>query len=219
MLKSSTVDVDHLIAFVKANGIVPDWMNMQLPLGRNMSQCISVVEHMTAESRLPKRWSTGSSGESASNGLRGGHVAGDAHYPRAKNPSTPNTATPVAILPRPASWLDQSYSIANPPQRAQPKKRGRPSRADKAKRDLRPNLPPHLAPRPYQATAQRPILPAVGPNGDLVRSRAQATSGYALGMDEGARSSKRRCLGAVAQKQPAGSSSAAHIPVTSSSAL
>lgn len=33
ILKSSDVGVEHLWQFIKANQIVPDWMNMQVPLG------------------------------------------------------------------------------------------------------------------------------------------------------------------------------------------
>jgi hypothetical protein len=35
MIKASCVDIDNLALFIRSNEIKPDWMNMQLPLGRN----------------------------------------------------------------------------------------------------------------------------------------------------------------------------------------
>lgn len=34
IIKSSTVDLDSLVNFIKLNGVEADWWNMQLPLGR-----------------------------------------------------------------------------------------------------------------------------------------------------------------------------------------
>lgn len=34
MIKSSSIDVEHIANFVKSNDITPDWMNMQLPRGK-----------------------------------------------------------------------------------------------------------------------------------------------------------------------------------------
>lgn len=33
MIKSSTIDIDNLIHFIRANTVSPDWMTMQLPQG------------------------------------------------------------------------------------------------------------------------------------------------------------------------------------------
>ena len=75
------------------------------------------------------------------------------------------TQPPVTILPRPANGFDPAPNPSPPvPAAAPAKKRGRPSRADKARRDLRPLLPQHLAPRPPDHPSAlfdvRPILPA-----------------------------------------------------------
>ena len=71
---------------------------------------------------------------------------------------------PIQIAPRPSNGHRPSPHPSPPPLTPAPKKRGRPSRADKAKRDLRPLLPQHLAPRPseHPAGAHEPrvILPA-----------------------------------------------------------
>jgi hypothetical protein len=33
IIKSSTIDVDSLVAFIAVNRVSPDWMSMQLPRG------------------------------------------------------------------------------------------------------------------------------------------------------------------------------------------
>ncbi|OAA71286.1 hypothetical protein ISF_01837 [Cordyceps fumosorosea ARSEF 2679] len=60
--------------------------------------------------------------------------------------ATATTATLMAVpttSPR-AKPVQETAEISKPP----PKKRGRPSRADRAKKELRPLLPQHLMPRP-----------------------------------------------------------------------
>jgi len=75
--------------------------------------------------------------------------------------------TPVTIAPRPSNGHRQSPVASPPPPLPATKKRGRPSRADKAKRDLRPLLPQHIVPKPSDhpsgALEPRPILPAPAP--------------------------------------------------------
>lgn len=34
IIKSSSIDIDSLLAFINANHVDPNWMNMQLPLGK-----------------------------------------------------------------------------------------------------------------------------------------------------------------------------------------
>lgn len=83
----------------------------------------------------------------------------------AQHSNTPaGPAGHVPILPRPAmNGARMSPRPSPPPPTTAPKKRGRPSRADRAK-DLRPQLPQHLAPRPSESggdtSDRRPILPA-----------------------------------------------------------
>ncbi|TWU72592.1 hypothetical protein ED733_003067 [Metarhizium rileyi] len=159
IIKSSTVNIDILLTFINTNQVDPDWMSMQLPLGRNMNQCMQVVEQMGGPAS--KRPSTSSQDAPALKAANSG-VASDMATFSAVHllPSASNV--PVPILPRPSNVLDQAQVDTLPTQSTtQPKKRGRPSRADKAKKDLRPNLPPHLAPRIQHGTGHRPILPAI----------------------------------------------------------
>ncbi|KAL2270314.1 hypothetical protein VTJ83DRAFT_2498 [Remersonia thermophila] len=46
MIKLSKLDVSILVEFVKEHRIQPDWMHMQLPVGRNMEQCVHAAEAM-----------------------------------------------------------------------------------------------------------------------------------------------------------------------------
>lgn len=95
---------------------------------------------------------------------------------QARPTSSPGILQPATAPPQAPTFSMQARSLngalESPPQHPAPppvKKRGRPSRADKAKRDLRPLLPQHLAPRPppgaisqvMSPNAPRPILPAI----------------------------------------------------------
>lgn len=62
-------------------------------------------------------------------------------------PGQPTTTTAVTI-PASGSPRAKSRQGAADTSKPPPKKRGRPSRADRAKRELRPLLPQHLMPRP-----------------------------------------------------------------------
>ncbi|KAK3302409.1 uncharacterized protein B0T15DRAFT_514446 [Chaetomium strumarium] len=46
MIKISQLDVGILVSFIKAHGIRPDWLHMQLPGGRTLSQCLHAAESM-----------------------------------------------------------------------------------------------------------------------------------------------------------------------------
>ncbi|QPH12628.1 hypothetical protein C2857_004880 [Epichloe festucae Fl1] len=204
ILKSSDVGVEHLWRFIEANQIVPNWMNMQVPLGRSLSQCIQIVDHMKDSPSQSKRLSTGSSGE-YSRGLQFEHVSGDLVSPRLHQVSPSSTLTPIAILPRPSTDNGQSCVSAARPAHNQNKKRGRPSRADKAKRNLNPKLPPHLAPRPEQGTGHRPILPAAPrQDGESIQPMPQALPQIQSGPSGVERDKKRRRLGDFTQIQQAG---------------
>ncbi|PFH55904.1 hypothetical protein XA68_17429 [Ophiocordyceps unilateralis] len=153
MIKSSAVDIDNLIYFVHASSISPNWMHMQLPHGRNMSQCMQVAKQMSFH------WvplSTSSQGEAAPS-HRGGLTASpeqdSASVPPAAMLDGANTKQLARIAPRPCNGSPALHgrdapaaSLDGGPKAK--KKRGRPSRADMAKRDLKPNLPKRIAPRP-----------------------------------------------------------------------
>ncbi|KAK7213677.1 hypothetical protein V2G26_020855 [Clonostachys chloroleuca] len=168
MIKNSSIDADVLAAFVRSSQIEPNWMYMQLPSGRSMHQCMEAASQMSiaAPSLKRKPWedisfehqakrpATSERHEPVHHGME--HVA----------PPPASLSPHIAILPRPTS--------ANPVHQQQtlshegPKKRGRPSRADKAKRDLRPILPqppPVLPPSSNGAfiggSLPRPTLPSL----------------------------------------------------------
>ncbi|TEA21158.1 hypothetical protein C8034_v008478 [Colletotrichum sidae] len=45
-IKTSNLDVGHLVNFLKPYNIEPNWLKMQLPTGRTMEQCITATEQM-----------------------------------------------------------------------------------------------------------------------------------------------------------------------------
>ncbi|KAL6414701.1 hypothetical protein AUP68_01233 [Ilyonectria robusta] len=157
MIKANRLDNEIIKKFIKANGIDPNWMQMQLPLGRNMNQCLQAAEHMGFERRAwPKRKMSDDQSEPAAKriALPGGL---EQQVMVAVAPST--TSTHVAILPRPASSSAEIPSIIAPPvaPSTAPKKKGRPARADKAR--FRPILPQHIAPRPVEQRQHSPHSP------------------------------------------------------------
>ncbi|KAG6027251.1 hypothetical protein E4U41_000994 [Claviceps citrina] len=207
ILKSSDICVEHLWQFIKANQIAPNWMNMQVPLGRSLSQCMQVVEQMRDVPPRPDILSAGSSGE-INRAQQLEHTSGHVASPRLNKPPPSSTWTPTTNLPRPCTGHDQSLGSAFPPGHKQSKKRGRPSRADKARKNLFPNLPPHLAPRPLSRTAYRPILPAVPlQRGDSIRASVQALPPILSEFCEAERDEKkkRRRLDDASQNQQASS--------------
>ncbi|OAQ68099.1 hypothetical protein VFPPC_13619 [Pochonia chlamydosporia 170] len=218
IIKSSTVDIDNLLAFIVANHVNPDWMSMQLPLveGRNMNQCMKVIESMGGPTSSPKRPSTSSQGELGSRGTNSS-VAGDTTGSSAQHLSPPMVNVPVAILPRPANRPDHGpvATPPTPPSATRPKKRGRPSRADKAKRDLRPNLPPRIAPRIQLATGHRPILPAEPhPASNTMQQTAQVYPTL-----EARQTKKRRVMSPVGRNQQASPSTFSTSSAISSPAM
>lgn len=242
IIKSSTVDIDNLLAFIVANHVNPDWMSMQLPLGkqapcswcpfrafrlpvkqtsnavegRNMNQCMKVIENMGGPTSSPKRPSTSSQGELGSRGTNSS-VAGDTTGSSAQHLSPPVANVPVAILPRPANRPDHGpvATPPTPPSATRPKKRGRPSRADKAKRDLRPNLPPRIAPRVQLATGHRPILPAEPhPASNTMQQTAQVYPTL-----EARQTKKRRVMSPVGRNQQASPSTFSTSSAISSPAM
>ncbi|KAI9167479.1 Oxidoreductase calM [Paramyrothecium foliicola] len=183
IIKASRIDVESLVHFIKYHNIEPDWMNMQIPLGRNMNQCMQFAEHISiTTSSLKRRPSSDDFGHPSK------RLAFSDMPEQTRPTSSPGILQP-APPPPPPSYT--AYTTAHttpsngfietspqPPVPVMAKKRGRPSRADKAKRDLRPLLPQHLAPRPPPGAAPpqvpsppaaRPILPAIGSPRDFRR--------------------------------------------------
>lgn len=179
-----------------------------------MNQCMQVVEHMGGPSSNSKRLSTSSQGEPVLKEADSS-VAGDTTSWNTQHLSPPVSNVPVPILPRPSKGLEQNQ-VAMPPSQSttKPKKRGRPSRADKAKRDLRPNLPPHIAPRMQHGTGHRPILPAIP---HPLNNPAQPGLSLFATVDT-RKAKKRKMVTPLGQSQPANPSTLSTSSVVSSSA-
>lgn len=110
--------------------------------GRNLSQCMQATENMAIPSASMKRRLSNEYTEQTTKRLattERPEYALHTHYP-AYQPLPPPTAPHVNILPRPMNG-DIREPRSPAPKADVPKKRGRPSRADKAKRDLHPLLP------------------------------------------------------------------------------
>lgn len=134
-----------------------------------MNQCVEAIERMSlpVPSLKRKSWSNDQDDRPAKR--RANHEHGE-HIPRATDtnsnaPMLPGAAPPVSILSRPSTGYSISPKLPSAPEL--PKKRGRPSRADKAKRDLRPLLPQPPDSRAVFKTQNpltpRPTLPALAP--------------------------------------------------------
>ncbi|ODA81480.1 hypothetical protein RJ55_04448 [Drechmeria coniospora] len=102
------------------------------------------------------------------------------------------------IAPRPTSGsIENSTNATSHERRKLTKKRGRPSKADMAKRDLKPNLPQFIAPRPpHQMTGYQAILPATSRPQDPPHtvSRAASLTSHSSPSDD-LRDKKRRRTG------------------------
>lgn len=163
-----------------------------------MNQCMQMAEYLSIPSASLKRKPSnehidhGSKRRAMSDYLAQPPAPTDSFEHQAALPTAP---PPVAILPRPPNGSAESPPSQPPAAAAAvPKKRGRPSRADKAKRDLRPLLPQHLAPRPppqaLGPNTPRPILPAVSPGLDQ-RPITPPTAYSASSASDGLRGRKR----------------------------
>lgn len=137
-----------------------------------MHQCVEAIERMSIPVPSLKRKSWDGDYEE-----RTAKRMAYQDHPDHKHPPTDHSPMPQGIvMPAPGDLRRASNGHIASPQRPTvpepPKKRGRPSRVDKAKRDLRPILPqPRIPPRPVSADAYsvpspggfRPIQPALLP--------------------------------------------------------
>lgn len=138
---------------------------MQIPPNRTVAQCMHVADQLTLQALQLKRKRSNEPVADVSAkrpSLPGGYATSSGSSYHASVPAM--ASAPVSIAPRPSNGHRQSPVASPPPPAPTTKKRGRPSRADKAKRDLRPLLPQHIVPKPLDYSSSslepRPILPA-----------------------------------------------------------
>ncbi|KAK8139167.1 hypothetical protein PG984_002547 [Apiospora sp. TS-2023a] len=176
MIKASSIDVHLLVDFIKNNNVEQNWMYMQLPVGRNMHQCIGVVEKMlpvqypTPPSHLAnlKRKSLSELNEQPIK--RQAVAAPSAEPPMAQRiiqPRPPLNGYPPVMTANTTTTPTSSLTSTG-------KKRGRPSKADK-EAQARATYP--------RSTEYAPITPAplapinIAPQRDYASSPGYEVSG------------------------------------------
>lgn len=153
-----------------------------------MAQCIDAVQRLSKQSDPSKQPVSSSQ---AGNALVETATSGSAGL-QSQGISPASSANSTVILPRPSTGTGQSGPPSSVATQVQPKKRGRPSRADKAKRNLHPILPPRIAPRPPPVSEHRAILPAISRLvGSPAQSQAPSSSENPKESDDGKRKKPR----------------------------
>ncbi|KAH6636245.1 hypothetical protein F5144DRAFT_172118 [Chaetomium tenue] len=179
MIKLSDVDVGVLIHLVKSHDIQPKWMYMQLPGGRNMSQCLHAAEAMFNTPMPPplisplKRPSLGELSDYGPNKRQAlaspGEVSPRGFPPGPSSQPAPGTQ-PVNIQPRPNGFPPglpaPSPSVSATPYNPAPKarKRGRPPKSTQSTWQVSTyqNITPAPHP-PSPAFAPQPHSPHLPP--------------------------------------------------------
>ncbi|KAI4601882.1 hypothetical protein KJ359_010748 [Pestalotiopsis sp. 9143b] len=156
MIKASTIDVSILAEFIRAQNMEQNWMNMQLPIGRTMQQCMGAAERVLSIHQHPppsyysmKRKSLEASEQPPKRQITMGPIE-SVHPPRNIQPR------PIANNYHPAP-LSMNSSSSVPVPGSMPvtgKKRGRPSKADK-EAQARANS--------FRTMEYAPIIPAPAP--------------------------------------------------------
>ncbi|KAK7952580.1 uncharacterized protein PG986_008308 [Apiospora aurea] len=174
MIKASSIDVHLLVDFIKNHNVEQNWMYMQLPVGRNMHQCMGVVEKM-----LPVQYPTPpnhlanlkrkSLSELSEQPIKRQAVAAPSEPPMAQRiiqPRPPLNGYPPVMTPNTTATTSSLTSTG--------KKRGRPSKADK-EAQARATYP--------RSTEYAPITPAplapinIAPQRDYASSPGYEVSG------------------------------------------
>lgn len=161
MIKCSTVDIERLARFVESNVLDPKWITMQIPSGRNLQQCMQVVDSLSTTSGY--RSALSQSDHLTSNGMNHTRQMAPRMSPGGQTsgalPTSPGLMSPWQ---HPDGAEDRRVLPLEAPGDQAPKKRGRPPRVDR-KTAAPPRLaniapkPPPLSPGP---NTPRTILPA-----------------------------------------------------------
>ncbi|KAJ4264906.1 hypothetical protein NW762_005149 [Fusarium torreyae] len=197
IIKNSQLDIKTLEMFVKSNYIEPNWMQMQLPTGRNMAQCIQAAYSLEVLQRGTKRKASYIEPDNQSNN--------SAQSPSSQEPPTipqPHTSSgSFTILPRPPAMpLDSRLQHPQPNGPPAKKKKGRPAYAGREvtshrpfnPRPIAPKPPPHIQPKPQSsfrpiAPAPHPVLPPLPVSGPL----QSASGGRSFTLTDGAETAPR----------------------------
>ncbi|OAA54114.1 hypothetical protein SPI_09048 [Niveomyces insectorum RCEF 264] len=185
MIKASQIDVDAVVAFIKTCNILPNWLEMQIPHGCTLSQCIQATislgietqPHLLLSLQTQQQQQQQQQQQHAHQQPRQVHspaqllpgkrkTSNDLNDPVPKRlamaTAEPHSATPprgINIQPRLptntfAPITPRSSAFTSPATRNPPKKRGRPSRADK---DALARASGSMGqPAPYLALASKP---------------------------------------------------------------
>src|SRR4051794_25674265 len=130
IIKTSQMDIDSLSNFIRANGVEPNWMQMQLPLGtdvqnsakpgsvntiigRNMSQTMNAADKIGFPHRWLKRKTADDYGEP---GAKRMSLSGT----QDSSLAAASTPTHVPILPRPKSGFTDTPAPSPAPAAAVP---------------------------------------------------------------------------------------------------
>ncbi|KAI0455515.1 hypothetical protein F5B21DRAFT_513996 [Xylaria acuta] len=184
IIKVSAIDVPTLVDFIKAHKVEPNWMLMQLPGGRNMSQCVRAVDNMFQIKFPPPN--IGPLGKRKSLDDLTDHPA----KRQAIMTSFEPPLAPVRTL-QPRLLLANGYPppiASTPTVSATGKKRGRPSKADKEAQARAA----HTRNTEYASIVPAPPAPpTVTPTGQPQREYA-SSPGYEIAGTGGDQSSKKR---------------------------
>ncbi|TDZ23697.1 hypothetical protein Cob_v002945 [Colletotrichum orbiculare MAFF 240422] len=113
-IKTSNLDVGHLVNFLKPYNIEPNWLKMQLPTGRTMEQCITATEQMFQRPvRTPdlKRKAMGDIYEQPLKRL----AAASPVEPPTQLPSLASATQSPTAHPNPMSKANRYFTVAQAP--------------------------------------------------------------------------------------------------------
>ncbi|EGU74693.1 hypothetical protein FOXB_14793 [Fusarium oxysporum f. sp. conglutinans Fo5176] len=161
IIKHSQLDVIYLENLVRH--IEPNWMQMQLPNGRNMAQCMETAQNMYIGQRGTKR--KASEEESSTQNNIDGQLPSDQALSLLSQPS-PAQNSPANFQRQPAMTPGPHLQQHQQPEQPPKKKKGRPAYAGRDVTSQRPFNPRPIAPKPSAQILQnshsvfRTIAPA-----------------------------------------------------------
>ncbi|KAL2680916.1 hypothetical protein Neosp_008519 [[Neocosmospora] mangrovei] len=163
IIKNSQLDVKILGRFIKSNRIDPNWMRMQLPAGRHMTDCMRAVDGLDIKPRGRKRKVTYKEEPDSQSGKEAASTSSQ-ELPPLPRPAIPSRHVP--ILPRPSSTESRLSPSSQPPAPPPKRKRGRPMYSGREASGHQPALLRHIAPKPSDELRReqpRQLQPANGP--------------------------------------------------------